>query len=823
MSGPPLASGEAEMLRKPHWLKAADWTALLERYDGVPRCEITGETDDLTVDHRVPRYDGGDDDIGNLQFLTRSQNSRKGIRPDKYWSQSFYFDAVPMLANCRAAQRGLYNEIMSYADWFSMSTTEISRLLYTFAMVVGSGKTLSVLMASCAYNAIIRARWGAARRADRILVLCKERAIRDQFAVDIRDDVLRYGILPTKPRNPGVVVRGDQFDDASWLMSHDIIVSCIQQLWDRSGTLAKLLHQFPVIFIDEPHYAFNQVSTIVEQATTSICFGGTGSPIDGMGKLLDRMIRIFCFSYQDANEQDRSVKHLDGVDWFRQHVDVAKLSQAELLDAGQIRSRTDTGAPGYEKNFEPAKSVVWETILRMERCDKLDPLFATKAVHRQGYDCDVANFYPAHALICCDSVRFADHLARVTNDFFIKNRRRFPLEQGWQAEVVHCEDEEPDGRKRPDKPLLQSHPWLRAMKIGRADAHCARVLFVVGMGREGVNNPYCSIVGLTSEHASQVEVVQRIIGRQIRSVTMQSNGRLAVPPAELDTVTIVTHEVFSPVMLAVEDGIDFVFRMEAKLQGLHTIDDLEAGFVLDERKAPAPDASISFKDKLSIVGMIGSNPPVDTDLIIATLSRGNPGMERQLADFIERVRTNPADVGKAMRVNRGSALRTVSTVLWEAIAQNPTDVQLKVFIRNKHPELIDVPITDETRLVMKVLFKKDASEVATATPPLINPDGTVRTIDQVRKNIAGAVLRNLGGHYLKSREADDALHGFVGSAVKTVLGVPAGESARNGSQWDIPNCKIMIERAEIHRDIQCHVISRLIEAGHCPSLAILHQ
>jgi Restriction endonuclease len=811
-------------MRKPHWLSQQDWTTLLARYNGIPHCAITGEiTDDLTIDHIVPRYDGGDDSISNLQFLKRSLNSRKGIRPDKYWSQSFYFDDVPMLANCRAAQRGLYNEVMSYANWFSQSTTEISRLLYTFAMVVGSGKTLAVLMAACAYNQVIRARWGAARRADRILVLTKERAIRDQFERDIKDDVMRYGIMPTKPR-VGVVKRGDQFADESWLMSHDIIVSCVQQLWDRTGiNIEKLLHHFPVIFIDEPHFAVDQVYTIVEQASTSICFGGTGSPIDGMGKLLDRMIRLYCFSYQDADEQDRSVKHLDGADWYKQHIRVAKLDEAELLDAGQIRTMADTTAPGYDKNFEPAKSVVFETIRHMERCDKLGPLFSTKAPHRLQYDCDITSFYPVHALICCDSVRFADHLCRSINDLLDKRRNRFPLDRGWWAAVVHCEGEEPDGRQRPDKPLLPGHPWLLATKTGHLDKNCCRILFVVGMGREGVNNPFCGVVGITSDHASQVEVIQRIIGRQIRSVITRSNGRLGVPPAELDTVTIITHEVFSVVLAAIENGIEFVINMEAKLQGLRTIDDLENGHDPDKRPITPSELSIPFKAKLDIAGMIGINPDIDDELIIEKVSRGNPGMQRPIADFIKRIRTNPEDVAKALHVNRGYELRPVSTVLWEAIRQEPNDNQLKGFLRDQHPDLASIDMTDDTRKLMRALFKKHAAEVVAATPPLLNIDGSARDIDQVRKNIGGAIIRNLGGHYIKSRDADEALWSFVGSAVKTVLGVPANEGARKGSQWDIPNCLIMLERAEIHRDVQCYVISRLIEAGHCPSLAILHQ
>jgi hypothetical protein len=131
----------------------------------------------------------------------------------------------------------------------------------------------------------------------------------------------------------------------------------------------------------------------------------------------------------------------------------------------------------------------------------IDLEYARKAPHRETYDCEVSVNYPIHALIGCDNVRFANHLARTINDLFNKDRKRFPREKGWQAEVVHCEGEEPDGSKRPDQPLDIDHPWLRAKNLPgyRLDRSCSRILLVVGMGREGVNNPLCGIFGITSD------------------------------------------------------------------------------------------------------------------------------------------------------------------------------------------------------------------------------------------------------------------------------------------------------------------------------------
>lgn len=43
-------------------------------------CRACGSTDDLTVDHVIPRAKGGGHELANLQTLCRSCNSRKGIR-----------------------------------------------------------------------------------------------------------------------------------------------------------------------------------------------------------------------------------------------------------------------------------------------------------------------------------------------------------------------------------------------------------------------------------------------------------------------------------------------------------------------------------------------------------------------------------------------------------------------------------------------------------------------------------------------------------------------------------------------------------------------
>jgi 5-methylcytosine-specific restriction endonuclease McrA len=56
----------------------AEWLALLEKFGG--KCALCGTKEKLTRDHVMPLSKGGADDIGNIQPLCVSCNSRKGAR-----------------------------------------------------------------------------------------------------------------------------------------------------------------------------------------------------------------------------------------------------------------------------------------------------------------------------------------------------------------------------------------------------------------------------------------------------------------------------------------------------------------------------------------------------------------------------------------------------------------------------------------------------------------------------------------------------------------------------------------------------------------------
>jgi hypothetical protein len=812
------------MLRKPHWLPAATFTALMQQCDGIPRCKITGDTEDLSIDHIVPKFDGGSDALDNLQILKKSLNSSKGTRPDPYWSTPFYFDQVPILQQCRAAQRGLYNALLAQSAWFGEPISTIARLLYITPQVVGAGKTLAPLIMACAYNAISRAHWGFPRRADRILVLCKEQAIRDQLAVDIHNDPKRFGIFPKSPRVL-IIKHGDQLDSDGLLQAYDIVVSCIQQLWDRpDGNLSKLLHKFPLINIDEPHYAIEQVQAIVNNAATSLCFGTTGSPIDALGRLLPQIINVFAFTYRNADDEDKSMKFIDGGNWENNITTVA-LDTSTQLDRGLITQRTDTRSHHYGKNLEPAKQVAWEVIRYVERCDKISIATADKAPHRLLYDCNLSVFYPVHAMITADSVRFGNHLCRTMNEYFDSNRDRFPRELGFACEIVHAEGEEPDGSKRGHKPLSPGHAWMRAKDRPnyQLDAECCRFLIVVGMGREGVNNPLCGAVGITSDHATIIEVVQRILGRQIRAVIKHTdNDLLCVPPKQLDSIRIITHDAFEAIRTDLQNGIDYLLNMETHLDGLTTVLDLLNEEEPEIQLREDQDIPVPFVDKIDIAGIIGENPKVDDQILIKSFVKHNPAKEEAIKEWIDLVRKEPGKAGDQLRLNR--TLKAIPTVLREDIRHQPTDNELRNFLSTKKPHLAQEPISNANRAFIYELFFQDAIRVNATTPLIFNPDGSPRSLDDIRKSLGGSVLAHVGRHFdmdNASKQEKEVFWKLVSSAMRQILGVPPRESASNESQWNIPNCQIILEWSDVQRDMRCWIIGQMIREDMLPSMAHL--
>ena len=606
---------------KPHWLDRKAFDALLDLCNLVFACgapygkEGCGAVDDLTIDHIVPRWAGGTNDLGNLQVLCRPCNSRKGIRESSYWRHAFYWDAPPGLdgfARLRQPQRELFNEIAHYrSDWFGRRViSEIAHHLYTNIWVVGAGKTLGIPVTAWALNQVIREHWGpAARRVDRILVIVKDQAIRDQLADAFREDLTDKRIVSVAPE-VGVVTHGSQFKAKAWLDSHDIIVTCEQQLWEANGSaradLAEIFARFPLIAFDEPHYAPEQISRIVQAADVSVCVGFTGTPVDMWGDLLPHVVQLTVYDYQEASEIDRSVKYLDAdsrhfSSIFVREVDI---ELAHVIDHGVYETTTSTQEDGYNKNIEPVKAVTRGVIEELKARDEIVAEHEGPAPHRRQPDVEVSILYPAHAIVFVEDIATAEAMTENTQKMFKANRFQYPEHQGWNAAVAHSGGKgrkpQPLSRKRGEPP----HPWKRAYKLG-LDKECARILFVVDMAREGLNNPYHAVSGVACRSNSVLDGVQGWLGRQLRAVTERTETGLRVPPGLLDTVRVVTHSTYE-VADTLRRSIEFICDMRGATDGLTTIDDLQSDDgEARSRKPIERDLDLPFTDKVKIACYIG--------------------------------------------------------------------------------------------------------------------------------------------------------------------------------------------------------------------------
>jgi superfamily II DNA or RNA helicase len=811
------------IVRKPSWLGRQAFEDLLNRYGGAPRCEKTGETEELTIDHIVPRWAGGTDDISNLQFLAARINVKKGIHPDTHWSQNFYWDSLPNLNGLRGAQRLLFEEILDRSGWFGRPLSEIARHLYLNAWVVGAGKTLGIAVAAWAVNHVIQERWGAARRADQVLVVAKERAVRDQIAKDLAEDIPRYGIL-ARPPQVAVIERGWQFGQTEWIKQHDIVVTCVQQLWERDGStrsdqaLTEILARFPTIAFDEPHFAPDRVSRLVDMASSSVCFGFTGTPIDGAGRLLERMVALTVYGYDQANRIDRGLKWLDNSpSILGRFVREIGITEAGIIERGERTTTDDVTKDGYDKNIEPAKTVVRAVIDEMKRRDELIIAEEDIAPHRDRSTAVLAGTYPSHGIIVCDNIRTADALYRNTDDMFGTDPVAYPRTDGWRSEIVHTETDDGNGKRLRGKPLTTDHPWLRAKGQGyRMDAKCARLLFVVGIGREGVNNPPCGPIGIATSQESVVEVVQRAIGRQLRAVVATaSDGKLHVPPAPLDTVLIITHEAFNNTEV-IKRAIDFVCEMERHLGDLPSIDDLDSG---DLPSLPDVDRSIKLpvKEKLQIAGRLGEpteqgQPRSVEDVVteFAGICASTPIGDR-IRDWATKVRKDPEAAREEIHLH--VRIKPCLIVTREDIRHNPSDADLERHLKVHHPNLAGrhIPIKSENRDIVEALYVEHARRFY--LPPLV-PHEHVSTIC---RRLGGRVLNHLGRHFLG--DTTDAYRLATG-AVKQKLGVP-NETLRDGSDWDTAQVHALLQRPDVQNEIFSWVTARLIDSGSCPALAAL--
>lgn len=573
---------------RPGWMSKETYGKFREDYldkdSGMFVCEHCKKMmglEDHTYDHITPRADieaSNDpalrlygDSLQNLQPLCVSCNSRKNKFPDKKWGRDFFFDLPLDLSKLRTSQRDyIYDYILNGSDdIFERPAHLLSGVMLTFVQVTGSGKTLGMLTAAFAYNRARRNLLGDnCRRCAKLLVITKEAPLRDQMAHELAVEPLKLGLVAKSPKvlnvnNGNLLVAEDQIDDC------DIAVMCSAMLWDRKDFQTQQLHKFQKHFdiqiLSEMHYANEQAGRLTKSFTHGITFADTGTPIDDKGRACgrDRTAVGTVFGMEEATTKDDSMKGLGHYsvesppevclrDARGNKGDKALTHQARqvlsslygdiitLVDAAPDRITGDSD--NVLNNLPAAKSICDTLIDDMLFLDKrIGMEGAERSQHRRekkGITYKVIDGFYSHAIVRCGSVSDAKSICSYINSKLDDRRHVYKKEDGWSASVVTSESE---------NKLAEDHPWNRyqnsyAMKT--IDSHCSRILVVVGMACEGINNKPCLFEALTSKKDSMRAMIQGI-GRCLRSThkDTQVDGQVtrAVPPTEFDNIKIIAH------------------------------------------------------------------------------------------------------------------------------------------------------------------------------------------------------------------------------------------------------------------------------------------
>lgn len=810
---------------KPTWLDGRSFAEFL-RLHPVATCRVCGEDEPklMSVDHVVPRWQGGSDEVSNLQWLCGPCNSRKGPREDSYWAQPFYFDAPIRLETLRMAQRiGCHEPILHHADYFTRPFSQISRQLYVLAWSVAAGKTLSIPVLAHSLNHIIRRDCGGANpRVDRVLVLCKEQAIRDQIADDLRKDIKGYGLYPYSPR-VDVVEKGWKLDQIKAVDRADIWVSCIHMFYEKNGqparNLPEILARFPLIVVDEPHYAIDQVLQVVHAASTSLCFGTTGSPITAKGDQIKRFVLFSVYDYQSACENDQSLKHLASPEdpVFSQIFEEVDIVEAEMRRGGEDYTTETTLTDGYNLNIRPVVSVAESLVRYLHECDGdyAEGLAYTAASHRpKGVIADLA--YRGHGIFLAETIEIGEMVCSHLNRMFEADRRRYPLSLGWRATIARSGVDDGEGSKDKAKKLGPDHPWMAAkLNGGRLTSESSRVLVLIGMGREGINNPLCCVVGLGRPCQSMIENVQRAVGRPLRAFIRRIGDTLHVPPATLDRVKILSHSTFGNGPF-IRSAVEFVLDMADSLDGMTTMAELARG----EAEAPAAspdfdvDAILTGSERFAIAGVVGQGridgTPIDVAGIAGAFGGGSGPKTKKAEDWTRTLITSPSIAQNAMRLT--ATLTEVPRVMREYPTIDPSDETLLRYTKREHPNLIRhaANLNDVTREIFLEYYRDHVRRYHLPELPMV-----VRLSD-IRGRLGNVVWNQIGAQCPGKK---DKIFALAGSAMKLILGCQPGESLNDGGPHDIPECHVILSRPEVQMDMRGWIVRCAISNGWCPPLA----
>ncbi len=834
------------MYSKPSWLPQKVFHEFLKvhsRIDGTMSCAwchkiIDPNGNDFSVDHIVPQDRGGEHNLSNLQPAHGRCNSSKGTKPDKYWSRDFYWDqSLPIGKGVlRSAQENVYWSTLNTKDWFSKNFDQINKVLYIIAGVTGMGKTIAMPVLACALNQIKNEERVGQPRVDKFLILTKEIGLREQLYLELKEELVKFSIFSEPPRI-GVVRKGYQWQ-TSFLNNKDIVISCEHQLWetdrkrdwDETGTLA----QFPLIFVDESHFADRQVQAIVGKAHRSLVFGLTATPIDRSGNIHDGCVLHSLYSYNDVHVNDHCLKYVG-----KESVTILKTKETDIkLEGIDVTIQDGDKIPGYEKNIKPILSVVMEGISKQKSRDEetktkryRNPLARHRInkIYKDGID------FPSHMMVKCENIEIARIMRSITQDILEAKREMYPLDEGWNSSAAHSKSE-----KYKSERLDEDHPFLRYKKNeGKLDDRCARILFLVDMGTEGLNNPYCVDYAICCSLGSLPLTVQAPVGRPVRSPMKKDNGFIIVPRESLDTVSIITHEVFNNEAI-LNDAIDYVLDMNSWFSSMTTVYDLmsnqdvSVGSSLDTTVPPLDDTK-----KIDICSQYGDALKRHTDYDIEDIiisDNVNPDSKKaeRYREFDNILQSNLKKVSSSLSLT--SDLQKYPIITRDVSLDEKDEEALLEFIYLQRPEIYDIInnllLSDKENAIdlMSALYERHQKDFSLRNlKPLVDEKGEEITIRTVQIRITSEIINDFSSVPMRkgvtSQSFDGVVYSIVMNAMKdSITGYP-DEVFSHGSAYDIPEVHILLLQHGIKRQIKGYVRNQIINhrMNFFPSLSELFR
>ena len=238
-------------------------------------------------------------------------------------------------------------------------------------------------------------------------------------------------------------------------------------------------------------------------------------------------------------------------------------------------------------------------------------------------DIEMGVKYPSHAIINVNNKETAEDVAEYLNKLFGNDRERFPRNAGWHAIATH-------GASKPhlsDK----DHPFFYYKNHKKLNSKASRILVVVDLAGEGLNNRFINVWGAACLMSSVREGVQRI-GRTLRTAAIKDHsGKVFVPPASHDTVYVITHEDFcntnTSTHRTIGKSFDFILNGKNFISNVQTIEQYVNDFEIyeeNEKDFDAINVGISVWDKIKMAQLIGE----------CTLNGKNPRYKAIIKDVL---------------------------------------------------------------------------------------------------------------------------------------------------------------------------------------------